>query len=144
MSFAMLMLRRPASQQGANNNYKESVAEEARRAHGDAALMEGDLYARIIWLHNIKARGDIDNIVKPILDALKGVVYADDSSIAQCLSQHVDATRDYEFSPRFLREDIADELRNALAQSESHMVYVEVGIVPTQRIRFGLIDGGDK
>ncbi|KAB0611619.1 RusA family crossover junction endodeoxyribonuclease [Campylobacter hyointestinalis] len=53
------------------------IAEVANQQ--DAFIMDGDLIVDILWKQSNPA--DIDNIIKYILDALKGICYNDDKSI---------------------------------------------------------------
>lgn len=41
---------------------------------------------RIAYFHVDSAVGDLDNIVKPIQDALKGIAYADDSQVVDLVA----------------------------------------------------------
>ncbi len=43
--------------------------------------MQGELSARIIYFFTDSTNRDVDNIIKPILDALKGLVFVDDNII---------------------------------------------------------------
>ncbi len=41
---------------------------------------------RVAYFHVSGAAGDLDNIVKPIQDALKGIAYADDSQVVDLVA----------------------------------------------------------
>jgi crossover junction endodeoxyribonuclease RusA len=43
--------------------------------------LQGELSARIIYFFTDSTNRDVDNIIKPILDALKGLVFVDDNII---------------------------------------------------------------
>ena len=64
----------------------KNAAERRWRKRGPIA---GDLAVSITWLCERFQPGgqqpDVDNIAKPIVDALKGLVYADDASITDVL-----------------------------------------------------------
>ena len=49
---------------------------------------------------------DVDNIAKNIHDALKGVLFADDVQIVQCLTRKIDATREF----LIVEETVPDEV----------------------------------
>ncbi len=102
--------------------------------------MRGDLYIRIVWLHRRPTTQDVDNIAKNILDALKGVVFADDVAVVQCLTCKVDTGQEYVLVEEDADLTVWDELNVLLAQERDHVLYMEVGIVPARRIRFGPID----
>ena len=56
----------------------------------EAAVVSDGLYIRIVWFARIKGGPDVDNIIKPMVDALKGIIYTDDALISQCLSVRID------------------------------------------------------
>jgi hypothetical protein len=100
--------------------------------------LSGPLYARIIWFHQ-EPVGDVDNIIKAILDALEQVAYDDDSSVVRCLSEKVDiAAGDY-----ILGDDpgvatsVYRRLDTLLGQDRPHILYVEVGELGGQLVGFG-------
>lgn len=143
MTFAMAVAMRPVSHQrkGGTGPFVERLRAEATSRFTGEPPLTGDHYARIVWFHKRK-HGDVDNIIKPILDALKGVVYADDNLIVKCSSERVDTARDYELSYAGMPAGVASELDSLLAASHEHILYVEVGPVSSRLVAFGLIDGG--
>ena len=58
---------------------------------------------------------DVDNIPKPILDALKGLVYIDDHQITDLLCRKRDRNRDLQF------ENPSDVLVETLGRSEQFL-----------------------
>ena len=58
---------------------------------------------------------DLDNIPKPILDALKGLVYSDDSRITDLLCRKRDRNRDLQF------ENPSSVLVETLGRSEQFL-----------------------
>jgi Holliday junction resolvase RusA-like endonuclease len=146
MPFVMLLPRRPVSLQkkGPKDRYQEEIRGIAEKIIEDTRgkLFEDDLYVRIIWFHAERAIIDVDNIIKPILDALKGIVYEDDARVSQCLATRVNIQRgDYMLSTRNISSDVYDELIRLLGGDTEHIIYVEVGQVYSQRVTFGPIDG---
>lgn len=124
--------------------YQVKLAREARTQYSGAQLT-GDLYARIIWFH-AEPQGDIDNFVKPILDSLIGIVYHDDSVIVRCLAERVDL-RGASFSIAeypSIAADVYSRLEAFLGQSHNHILYVEVGQIGEQVVRFGPVDEGGR
>jgi crossover junction endodeoxyribonuclease RusA len=61
--------------------WKNFVQAEAAKVWKDPAIQTGDLHITLVYLCDISPP-DTDNIVKPIQDALVGVVFSDDSLIA--------------------------------------------------------------
>ena len=73
----------PQSFQGGRRQlaqYRENISESAKKIvpHSvDSNRIDIEIY----FYYQRPLRPDIDNIVKPILDALKGIVYLDDSQV---------------------------------------------------------------
>src|SRR5436853_4658493 len=62
--------------------WRQLVREEAAKRWGPAAAMTGNLKITISYYHEgMSVRIDNDNMVKPIQDALIGLVYSDDRLI---------------------------------------------------------------
>ena len=85
MPIEFLIPQRPVSQQARRRDrvreWKEFVAEHARAAAGPAhELHPGPIALRLLYLYDEVAL-DVDNILKPIHDALIGVLFEDDSAI---------------------------------------------------------------
>ena len=115
-------------------------AEAARRFAGREPL-RGELYVRIVWFHRRPTTQDVDNIAKNILDALKGVVFADDVDVTQCLAYKVNTGLDYTIVERGAPDTaVLDELNDLL--EEDHVLYVEVGSASARQVHFGPVDGG--
>ena len=53
----------------------------------DYEIAKDDLSVTIVYFHREETDIDIDNIIKPILDALAGLVYVDDKLVAQVLAR---------------------------------------------------------
>lgn len=107
-------------------------------------MLEGQLYARIIWLHDHQ-QGDLDNITKAILDALVAVVYADDRAIVKCVVESIDLSDealDLTGGDRMTSDQprsILDELLALIGENHQQILYVEVGEVQSQQLIFGPI-----
>ena len=142
MTFAMAVALRPVSIQGeSTKRFARALREEAVSRFASDSPLAGDLYARIVWLYR-RNPADVDNIIKPILDALKGVVYADDHAIVKCSSERVATTRDYDLDYVGAPPNVANELDSLLIQSHEHILYVEVGSLSSRHVASGPIDGG--
>jgi crossover junction endodeoxyribonuclease RusA len=98
--FEMLIPKRPVSHQAKNREnlqaWKDYIYGRARTEWiGGTPLVRSGLRLMLVYLCD-DSPADIDNIIKPIQDALVGVVYADDSLVSD-----VDSHR------RFLSDPIA-------------------------------------
>jgi len=80
-----------------------TVSKAGRQFKADAAMwlnaqptemLSGDVSVRItVWFPN--RRGDLDNRIKPVLDVLQGVAYANDSQVV-----HLEVGREVSDKPR--------------------------------------------
>lgn len=148
MTFAMVVARRPVSyNSGGKARYQEAIRDEARRRMANAMPASGTLYIRIVWFHSIRLTArddvDVDNMSKPIVDALKDVVFTDDAQLSLRLVQKVDAARAFTFEGNIQpRPEVVTELNDLLGENQAHILYIEVGESSVQRITFGPIDLG--
>lgn len=101
MLLEFLIERRPLSLQTKNRinlqAWKEFVKSEAIKNWDSPPISDRDLHVSIVYLCD-DTPPDVDNIVKPILDALVGLVYVDDIQITDVeshrryLSDGIDTT----------------------------------------------------
>jgi len=126
MAFAMfefLIPQRPVSSQTRRREnlreWKTYVAGEASKVWpAENRPFEGDLRVTLVYLASDDP-ADVDNIIKPIQDALVGLVYEDDGSVCdvdshrRLLTQPIDVT------------DLPALLQNGVAAGEE-CVYVRV------------------
>lgn len=141
----MVLARRPKSQQAKGNDkrYRESIRSAARlKMTGQRIGHSAPLYSRILWIRRHDVDIDVDNIVKPILDALEGIVFADDASFAKCLVTRIDAERGYELVDAGAPAESYRELIDLLTKKVGDILYIEIGRNESQRVVFGTIDGG--
>jgi hypothetical protein len=136
-TFVIVLPRRPISaNRGANPKFSRTIDQAARLRQ--PTLLEGPLYARIVWFHKYRTSQDTDNIAKRILDSLKGIVYGDDNSITHCLSVRVDTTVDFELTDSMTSDADYELLLQFLADaSERDVLYIEIGQRASKTIRFG-------
>lgn len=150
MTFAMALAKKPISAQkrGKKQRYQQEIRDAAISRVGKAKLplLDGELYARITWFHAIKPDLDVDNIAKPILDALVGIVYDDDNRIAQCLITRVDSRQEPDLPDTHVFPDVLKKLANFIkAEKRKHVLYIEIGKIRSpQKNFFGPINGGQK
>jgi len=146
MSFAMIIPRKPISSQSKSarnrENYKLFIASQARDMFS-ATPFTGDLYARIIWFYKGRYEGDVDNIIKPILDAIRGIVYQDDRLVVKCASERFDKTRDITIPQVNISDNLYEEMLLMIADDAiQHSIYIEIGVATSREVVFGPIDGG--
>jgi hypothetical protein len=89
MYFDFLIPRRPVSSQTKSRNnlqaWKRYVQGEAAKTWSELTYSEQDIELTLVYLYD-RDPVDIDNIVKPIQDALEGLVYTDDVLITDVKS----------------------------------------------------------
>lgn len=73
----------------------------------------------VYYFANAPMEGDVDNIIKPIMDALIGVAYLDDGSVERVVSQKFEPEADWAFAAP------SDQLAAALDVA-APVVYVRV------------------
>lgn len=143
--FWMVVPERPKSQSGHTSAYRERVRKAARATAG-TALLNGRLYARVIWFYRRHRVGDVDNLVKPILDSLKGVVFNDDREVAECQVVAVDLDRSYRFltgtdqDALLAQADIDRQLQTR--SNPADWFYVEIGNGDEPALVVGAPTGG--
>ncbi|WP_093334423.1 RusA family crossover junction endodeoxyribonuclease [Sphingomonas rubra] len=81
--------------------WKSTIAEAARRRAEDTVdlvwLEDTPLAVTIFYFPTAPMAGDVDNIVKPILDALNGQAYLDDQVVERIVSQKFEPDTDWSF-----------------------------------------------
>ena len=85
---------------------------------GGQTPLEGDLVARITF-YSDRRIGDVDNLAKPILDALQAIVYADDRQVSDVLANRRD------INARFRIRHISLPLAEAFSKGEQ-FVHIRV------------------
>jgi crossover junction endodeoxyribonuclease RusA len=97
--------RVPASLQASRRSRQRwigEVAEAARerqRATYELGLLDNrPLAATIYYFPSAPMEGDIDNIIKPIMDGLNGVAYLDDKVVERVIVQKFEPEGGWEFS----------------------------------------------
>ena len=100
----------PVSQQatGRKSRWQIEVRNAATDALNGDVLSFEDLMVTISYFVARRSRNvpDVDNVVKPILDALNGVVFADDNVVSDilCRKRYIDSElRIQRFSPALLK-----------------------------------------
>ena len=101
-------------------------------------ILHQELYASVYYFHKKVSQLDADNICKPVLDALKTVLYQDDKivqlrragmfNIGQNTIDLLDLTK----MPDYIVEEFF-----TLLDSSDHILYVEVGNLDYRMFEFG-------
>lgn len=144
MAFELVIIRKPASVNRRRDSqyygvFRAALNQEAAAEFGAAQPLSGALYARIIWFHAGR-QGDVDNIIKPILDGLKGVCYTDDRSIVKCAVERVDfSTATIALSSETVPATEYLDILNAIGGPDPHVLYIEIGQLPTRELYFGAV-----
>jgi Holliday junction resolvase RusA-like endonuclease len=144
----MVVARTPKSTQAEHKaRYMEHLSEQARAFHHGRAPLTGNLYARIAWIHRYRGGPNADNIAKPILDSLKGIVFADDDQVVQCIIDKIysgPGTTPTIVDRNQPASDVYDKLLTLIFRGQSDVLYVEVGAREGQQLTFGPPDRGDQ
>jgi Holliday junction resolvase RusA-like endonuclease len=96
-----------------------AARERQRETYELGFLDHRPLAATIYYFPSAPMEGDIDNIVKPIMDSLKGVAYLDDKVVERVIVQKFEPEGGWEFSGP------SDRLAAALDRSPP-VVYVRI------------------
>ena len=141
-AFAMALPVKPVSSQASPKHtrwYRQALIDGANEA--GPRHQGGALYARVIWFQLRQERNepDVDNILKRVLDALKGLAYEDERQIVRC--QAVKATADVngEFilsTAEMSSSSIVKRLQEMLG-TVPDVLYVEVGPVTDTTVSLG-------
>jgi len=144
--------RKPLSLQASNKGpYQSYLRDQAGGFYGRRPLLNRALYARIIWLHSYRLKKnqdpDVDNIAKPILDALENIVFADDRQIVKCLTERISnepgvaLTISTQYQPE---SNVFDILLSLIYRPERDVLYVEIDEIESgPLVMFGPIDRGE-
>lgn len=63
--------------------WQNEVTRHAVNAMQDAAKMAGEVIVHIDFFRSTRARVDLDNLSKGVLDGAKGIVFGDDSAVIE-------------------------------------------------------------
>jgi crossover junction endodeoxyribonuclease RusA len=113
----------PASLQAkqSRQSWKNSVIKATKICVKKPLEDDWKLELQIDWFsHGRRNKPDVDNIIKPILDALNGILYADDSQVSNVSAKHHDLTNILHFH----NEPI--QLIQPLLEGNNEYVYVRV------------------
>lgn len=143
--FAMSIAIRPKSGNKRHAKYEARIRAEAASRHQDLAS-SGRFFVRVLWFHRVSLLQDdpdTDNISKPIVDALRGIVFTDDSMVVKRLAQRVDLTGglgSITLKDKGAPPGAIDDLLGLLGGPDPHILYVEVGSLDAEDVALGVID----
>lgn len=105
------------------DRWRQTVSEIARWRQRETDefgfIDQRSLAVTVYYFANASMEGDIDNILKPILDALVGIAYPDDGVVERVVSQKFEPEVDWVFAAP------SDQLAAALDRG-APVVYVRV------------------
>lgn len=93
----------------------------------NAAITGSELSVMIVYYYDGATDLDLDNIAKPVLDAMVGAVYVDDSQVSQLL------LRKSPLLKLAVLNDAEPSLLDAIDQGEN-FVYVRIGDAPNHGV----------
>jgi hypothetical protein len=106
--------------------YQAALAEEAQDI-SSVPMLGQRLYSKVYYFHHGKSGIDADNLSKPILDALNGIVYRDDSQVVLRTAAKIALDVDtYELIQRGIAPDLYQRLIELITR-EMDVLYIEVG-----------------
>ncbi len=116
----------PVSQQTENRarlkEWKDFVADQIRCEHPPGCwAYEGPVIVTIYYFPPTEMQGDIDNIVKPLLDAMCKLVYMDDKQVESVYVRKYEPNRLVKF------EAVTERLEDAL-NMERPALYIRVDL----------------
>jgi crossover junction endodeoxyribonuclease RusA len=77
------------------NKWKQTVGAAATKLWGSAELIiQEQISVFIVYFHKDKTSLDVDNIAKPVIDALKGSIVHDDFIVAQVVCRRTKVTEE--------------------------------------------------
>lgn len=129
-----IVIGTPVSHQARNRkvlrSWRADVAQATRAAvEAGAAPVEDDVEIEVVYYHDEEAPNlpDEDNMLKPVQDALQGIVYVDDSQISDgtCRRRNLDSS----FEVRRMSRVLAD----GFVQGEE-FIHVTVRPAPDPRV----------
>lgn len=100
----------------------QTIVRAAARKHFPEPFEERNLFVEVHYFYTARNLVDLDNLLKGVLDGLKGAAYTDDNQVAKVVTQR------YNVSPDYDMENPLPEWLELLSKSErSEFVAVMVG-----------------
>jgi crossover junction endodeoxyribonuclease RusA len=110
------------------NLWRERVAGAARNQLGPKyPPIEEEISVVVIYFYRGQAALDVDNIAKPLLDALKGVVFRDDAQVSELRVRKTSVAESFSLSGA---SPVLTEAFEQMSQRRSDFVYVRIDPAP--------------
>jgi Holliday junction resolvase RusA-like endonuclease len=117
-----------ATSASARNRWKDAVASAARanlpQRRGGYSPVEGLLVVTMVQFYKDSQALDTDNMIKPVLDAIKKVVFCDDEQIVDVRAGARELRGEYDIT------NVSDTLWTALTDASGPFVYVLTAPLP--------------
>lgn len=124
MKYSFAVIGPPVSTQGSSKSkrqYRTTVAEAASKSVASPIRSHERIKIEIDWFsEGSQNKPDVDNIIKPIQDALKSIVFLDDNQVESITSRRHDILSVI----RFMREPLC--LVEPLMNGHKEYVFVRV------------------
>ncbi|HVC59718.1 MAG TPA: RusA family crossover junction endodeoxyribonuclease [Acetobacteraceae bacterium] len=134
LSLEIVIAATPVSSQGSSSAKEpwklvvsEGTGQRLRELTDWYWLDEQPVSVTIFYFPGAAMVGDIDNIVKPILDAMKTIVYHDDDVVERVLAQRFEPGLSWSFG------SLAEKLAAALDRTPPVVLYGSMAISPGGR-----------
>jgi Holliday junction resolvase RusA-like endonuclease len=143
--YVFLYNQQPLSSQVKNKKhkeiYKQGIEKAFKKYNIGATLLDGDLHGIVYYFHRVATTLDVDNMSKPIWDALNTIAYPDDRNIKLRIAGVFDLNSNPIGIIDILQmpDSVLDDFSQVTDENakEQHVIYVEVGILNYDLFRFG-------
>lgn len=135
----MVIAERPISSKASSTTrtqFQDRIAREASVWFSGQQRFSGNLYLRIVWFHKSPTKQDTDNTAKRISDALIGVIYDDDNPIIKYLIEKIHYGSGVTILSNNIPSPVYKKLVALLGQEKEHVLYLEVGQIPSREFFF--------
>ena len=128
LEFAVIGIPR-SPRAGTREKWQNEVSTAAqKRLPNDWVILARPVSGVIVYFHRGEASGvDVDNMSKPILDAIEGIVFIDDQQVEQLTARRTN------LSGGLKLRDVSSILTSALEQ-ETDFVLVRIGSPPNHEV----------
>ena len=130
MQFEFVVDGPPVSQQTKNKiglgQWKNSVRNAATKRWEIGTPFSGDVLVSITYFY-IDSPPDVDNMTKPILDALKGLIYIDDRQVSDLVCRKRDLNSD-------LRIQNPSALLSTRLRGSGQFLYINIRDASSQEV----------
>jgi len=129
LPFSFVVMGIPRSLQAKRQSrWKDKVRSVAAESWGDDPPLEDEVSVVIIYFYR-DGSVDVDNMVKPILDAMTTLVYVDDGQISQIIARQIELATGLDISGA--TPDLVEALN-----SDTDFIFVQIngppdhGVIP--------------